>query len=364
MSLDALFNASASGRNKTVDSVTIRRPDDWHIHLRDGAMLRAVLPFTAGQFARGIIMPNLVPPVTTVDAAVSYRARILAARPAGSDFEPLMTCYLTDTTSPDEIEKGHSAGVWIAAKLYPAGATTNAHHGVKDINGLRPVLERMERIGMPVLIHGEATDPAIDIFDREAVFMEQTLVPLLKQYQGLKVVVEHVTTEETVALVRAHAPRVAGTITPHHLVINRTSIFQGGLRPHLYCLPVAKREHHRLALRNAATSGDACFFIGTDTAPHLAHTKEASCGCAGVFVGATALQTYVQAFDEENALDRLESFASLNGAKFYGLKPNQGTIELKRRAASMPSAVAVEDGEVVIFRGDESLPWSLGEVKP
>ena len=364
MSLDTLFNASASGRSKTVESVTIRRPDDWHIHLRDGAMLRAVLPFTAGQFARGIIMPNLVPPVTTVDAAIAYRSRILAARPAGSDFQPLMTCYLTDTTSPDEIEKGHSEGVWIAAKLYPAGATTNAHHGVTDINGLRPVLERMQRIGMPVLIHGEATDPAIDIFDREAVFMEQTLVPLLKQYQGLKVVVEHVTTEETVAIVRAHAPRVAGTITPHHLVINRTSIFQGGLRPHLYCLPVAKREHHRLALRRAATSGDGCFFIGTDTAPHLAHTREASCGCAGVFVGATALQTYVQVFDEENALDRFEAFASLNGTKFYGLPANQGTIELKRRAGSVPSAVAVEEGEVVIFRGDESLPWSLGEVRP
>jgi dihydroorotase len=362
MSLDALFNAPTSGRSKTVDSVKIRRPDDWHIHLRDGAMLRAVLPFTAEQFARGIIMPNLVPPVTTVEAAGGYRERILAARPVGNDFEPLMTCYLTDTTSPDEIEKGHSEEVWIAAKLYPAGATTNAHHGVTDINGLRPVLERMERIGMPVLIHGEATDPAIDIFDREAVFMEQTLVPLLKQYQGLKVVVEHVTTEETVAIVRAHAPRVAGTITPHHLVINRTSIFQGGLRPHLYCLPVAKRENHRLALRRAATSGDTCFFIGTDTAPHLAHTKEASCGCAGVFAGATALQTYVQVFDEEHALDRFESFASHNGAKFYGLPPNQGTIELKRRAGSMPAAVAVEGGEVVVFRGDESLPWSLGGV--
>ena len=364
MSLDTLFNASASGRSKTVESVTIRRPDDWHIHLRDGAMLRAVLPFTAGQFARGIIMPNLVPPVTSVEMAKAYRERILAARPAGNDFEPLMTCYLTDTTSPDEIEKGHSEKVWTAAKLYPAGATTNAHHGVTNIAGLRPVLERMERIGMPVLIHGEATDPAIDIFDREAVFMEQTMVPLLKQYQGLKVVIEHVTTEETVGIVRAHAPRVAGTVTPHHLYINRTSIFQGGLRPHLYCLPVAKREHHRLALRHAVTSGDSCFFIGTDTAPHLAHTKEASCGCAGVFAGATALQSYVQVFDEENALDQFEAFASLNGAKFYGLPPNQGTIELKRRAGSMPAAVVVEEGEVVIFRGDESLPWSLGEVRP
>jgi dihydroorotase len=363
MNLDTMFDASNSARKKAVDSVKIRRPDDWHVHLRDGAMLRAVLPYTAEQFARGIIMPNLVPPVTSVDAAATYRERILAARPAGSDFEPLMTCYLTDATSPDEIEKGHSERVWVAAKLYPAGATTNAHHGVKDIIGLRPVFERMERIGMPVLIHGEATDPAVDIFDREAVFMEQTLVPLLKQHQGLKVVIEHVTTEETVALVRAHAPRVAGTITPHHLYINRTSLFQGGLRPHLYCLPVAKREHHRIALRRAATSGDGCFFIGTDTAPHLAHLKEAACGCAGVFVGATALQSYVQVFDEENALDRLEAFASLNGAKFYGVAPNRGTIELKRRASAMPAAIAVEEGEVVMFRGGESLPWSLGEVK-
>jgi len=363
MTLDTIFDAAASVRGNRRDSVRIRRPDDWHIHLRDGAMLRAVLPFTAAQFARGIVMPNLVPPVTTVEAAIGYRSRIVAARPAGSDFEPLMTCYLTDTTSPDEIERGHSEGVWIAAKLYPAGATTNAQHGVKDIAGLRPVLERMERIGMPVLIHGEATDPAIDIFDREAVFMEQSLLPLLKRHQGLKVVVEHVTTGETVDIVRAYAPRVAATITPHHLVINRTSIFQGGLRPHLYCLPVAKREHHRLALRRAAASGDACFFIGTDTAPHLAAAKEAACGCAGVFVGATALQTYAQVFDEENALDRLEAFASLNGAKFYGLPPNQGTIEIRRQTASVPSAVAVEEGEVVVFRGGENLPWSLGKVE-
>jgi dihydroorotase len=364
MNLDTLFNASAAARGKTVDGITIRRPDDWHVHLRDGEMLRTVLPFTAGQFARGIIMPNLVPPVTTVDAAIAYRARILAARPAGSDFEPLMTCYLTDTTSPDEIEKGHSETVWTAAKLYPAGATTNAHHGVTDIKGLRPVFERMERIGMPVLIHGEATDPAVDIFDREAVFMEQSLLPLLRDHQGLKVVIEHVTTAETLAIVRAHAPRVAGTITPHHLVINRTSIFQGGLRPHYYCLPVAKREHHRLALRSAATSGDSCFFIGTDTAPHLSSLKEAACGCAGVFVGATALQTYAQVFDEEGALDRLEKFASLNGANFYGLPVNAGTIELKRYPAAMPAAIAVDGGDIVVFRGDEALPWSLGEVRP
>jgi dihydroorotase len=364
MNLDVLFNASAKPKETMRDSIVIRRPDDWHIHLRDGAMLRAVLPFTAGQFARGIIMPNLVPPVTTVEAAESYRARILAARPAGGDFQPLMTCYLTDDTSADEIEKGHAQGAWIAAKLYPAGATTNSHYGVRDLKALRPVLERMERIGMPVLIHGEATDPAIDIFDRESVFMQDTLLPLLKEHEGLKVVIEHVTTEETAAIVRAHAPRVAGTITPHHLMINRTSIFQGGLRPHLYCLPVAKREHHRVALRRAVTSGDSCFFIGTDTAPHLASLKEASCGCAGVFAGATALQTYTQVFDEEGALDRLEGFASLNGAKFYGLQPNSGTIEILRRPAAVPAAVPVEGDEVVVFRGDESLPWSLGEVRP
>jgi dihydroorotase len=364
MNLDVLFNASAKPKETMRDSIVIRRPDDWHIHLRDGAMLRAVLPFTAGQFARGIIMPNLVPPVTTVEAAESYRARILAARPAGSDFQPMMTCYLTDDTSAEEIAKGHAKGAWIAAKLYPAGATTNSHYGVRDLKALRPVLERMERIGMPILIHGEATDPAIDIFDRESVFMQDTLLPLLAEHQGLKVVIEHVTTDETAAIVRAHAPRVAGTITPHHLMINRTSIFQGGLRPHLYCLPVAKREHHRVALRRAVTSGDSCFFIGTDTAPHIASLKEASCGCAGVFAGATALQTYTQVFDEEGALDRLEGFASLNGAKFYGLQPNSGTIEILRRPATVLAAVPVEGDEVIVFRGDESLPWSLGEVRP
>lgn len=364
MNLTTLFDSAAASRDKATGSITIRRPDDWHVHLRDGAMLRAVLPFTAGQFARGIIMPNLVPPVTTVEMAAAYRSRILAARPAGSDFEPLMTCYLTDATSPDEIEKGYSEKVWTAAKLYPAGATTNAHHGVTDIKTLRPVLERMERIGMPVLIHGEATDPAIDIFDREAVFMEQSLLPLLRDHAGLKVVIEHVTTAETVDIVRAHASHVAGTITPHHLVINRTSLFQGGLRPHFYCLPVAKRERHRLALRAAVTSGDSCFFIGTDTAPHLAHLKEAACGCAGVFVGATALQTYVQVFDEEGALDRFEAFASLNGANFYGLPLNKGTIELKRHAVAMPAAISVDGDEVVIFRGEEAMPWSIGEVRP
>src|ERR1700760_3775750 len=246
MSVTELFDRAAGA--KRADRITIRRPDDFHVHLRDGAMLEAVLPFTAAQFARGILMPNLGPPVTTVAAGKAYYERILAARAATSDFQPLMTCYLTDATSPDEIEKGFKERVWYAAKLYPAGATTNAHHGVTNIPKLAPVLERMEKIGMPVLIHGESTDPAVDIFDREAVFMEQSMLPLLKRHQGLKVVIEHVTTAETADIVRAHASRAAGTITPHHLVINRTSLFQGGLRPHLYCLPVAKRERHRLAL--------------------------------------------------------------------------------------------------------------------
>jgi len=361
MSVTELFDKAAPRR---VDRITIRRPDDFHVHLRDGAMLQAVLPFTAAQFARGVIMPNLVPPVTTVADARAYRERILTARAQRSDFEPLMTCYLTDATSPDEIEKGFKDRVWVAAKLYPAGATTNAHHGVTDIPSLAPVFERMEKIGMPVLIHGEATDPTVDIFDREAVFMEQSLLPLLKRHQGLEVVVEHVTTAETVDIVRAHRSHTAGTITPHHLVINRTSLFQGGLRPHLYCLPVAKRERHRLALRKAVTSGDACFFIGTDTAPHRRSAKEAECCSAGVFGGATALQTYVQVFDEEGALDRFETFASVNGAKFYGLELNRGTITLERRESPVMAAVAVEDTEVVVFRGGQTLPWSVGEVRP
>jgi len=363
MSLDAMFDKAAAGA-APVASVTIRRPDDWHVHLRDGAMLKAVLPFTAAQFARGIIMPNLVPPVTSVAMASAYRERILAARPEGSDFQPLMTCYLTDATSSDEIARGHAEGVWVAAKLYPAGATTNAHHGVTDIPALAPVFERMEKIGMPVLIHGEATDPEIDIFDREAAFMEQSLLPLFRRHPGLKVVVEHATTAETLDIVRAHAARAAATITPHHLVINRTSIFQGGLQPHLYCLPVAKRERHRLALRKAATSGESCFFIGTDTAPHPRMRKEAECCSAGIFGGATALQTYVQVFDEENALDRFEAFASLNGARFYGLAPNSGTIVLERRESRVMPAVAVDDDEVVVFRGGVTLSWSLGAITP
>lgn len=358
MTLSALFEKAPDPAGEAF-SLTIRRPDDWHVHLRDGAMMKAVLPFTAAQFGRGLIMPNLVPPVAGVADAAAYRDRILAALPAGSDFTPLMSCYLTDATSPDEIERGYREGVWIAAKLYPAGATTNAHYGVSDIAGLAPVFERMERIGMAVLVHGEATDPAIDIFDREAAFMEQELLPLLMRHPGLKVVVEHATTAETVDIVRANQPRAAATITPHHLVLNRTSIFQGGLRPHLYCLPVAKRERHRLALRKAATSGESCFILGTDTAPHTRRAKQAECCAAGIFGGATALQTYAQVFDEENALDRLEAFASLNGARFHGIAPNEGTITLVRKPASAMAALPVEEEEIVVFRGGEPLPWSL-----
>ncbi len=342
-----------------IDTITIRRPDDWHVHLRDGAMLAAVLPFTAAQFARAIIMPNLTPPITTIEAARAYRERILAALPPGANFQPLMTCYLTDHTDPDEIAQGYAEGVWVAAKLYPAGATTNAHHGVTDLANIGGVLARMERIGMHLLIHGESTDPEVDIFDRESVFIERTLIGLLRAHPGLRIVLEHITTEGAADFVRAHANQCAATITPHHLLINRTSLFQGGLRPHLYCLPVAKRERHRLALRRAATSGDACFFLGTDTAPHPAGAKEAACGCAGCFVAPTALACYAQVFDEENALANLEKFASLNGPAWYGLPPNEARVTLRRATSRQPAEIALGDERVVIFRGDEPLAWSL-----
>ena len=343
----------------TIDAITLRRPDDWHVHLRDGAMLAAVLPYTATQFARAIIMPNLTPPITTIAAARAYRTRILAALPAGADFQPLMTCYLTDHTDADEIAQGFAEGVWVAGKLYPAGATTNAHHGVTDLANIRAVLERMEKIGMKLLIHGESTDPEIDIFDRESVFIDRTLTGLLRAHPGLRVVLEHITTEGAADFVRAHAGQLAATITPHHLLINRTSLFQGGLRPHLYCLPVAKREHHRLALRRAATSGDSCFFLGTDTAPHPAGAKQAACGCAGCFVAPTALACYAQVFDEENSLYNLERFASLNGPAWYGLPPNEARVTLRRTGSRPPAEIALGDERVVVFRGGEDLCWSV-----
>ncbi|MDB5410954.1 MAG: dihydroorotase [Rhodospirillales bacterium] len=341
------------------DTITIRRPDDWHLHLRDGAMLRAVLPHTARQFARAIVMPNLVPSVTDIASAVAYRERILAALPAGAEFTPLMTCYLTDATDPAEVERGFRTDVFAAVKLYPAKATTNSAAGVTDIARTMPVLERMAAIGMPLLIHGEVTDPAIDIFDREAVFIERTLAPLHRSLPELKIVLEHATTGDAVDFVRSAGPSVAATITAHHLVINRNAIFAGGLRPHLYCLPVAKRETHRLALRRAATSGSDKFFLGTDSAPHPIHDKESACGCAGIFTAPAALEIYAQVFDEENALDRFETFASLAGPRFYGLPPNEATVTLRRASWRVPERIAAEPGPVMPFLGGEEVAWRI-----
>lgn len=339
--------------------ITLRRPDDWHVHFRDGAMLSAVVPFTARQFARAIVMPNLVPPVKTVAEAEAYRSRILAAVPPGVDFEPLMTAYLTDDTDPDELARGFEAGVLQAVKLYPANATTNSAAGVSDVTRVMPVLERMQQIGMPLLVHGEVTAAEIDVFDREAVFLETVLAPLFRELPALKVVVEHATTKEAVDFVRVHAPRVAATITAHHLVINRTDIFRGGIRPHLYCLPIAKREAHRQALRAAATSGEACFFLGTDTAPHARETKEAACGCAGIFTATTAMEVYAEVFEEEGALDELEAFASLNGPAFYGLPPNEARVTLRRVPLHVPDSVPTDGSTVVPFRAGETLRWHL-----
>jgi dihydroorotase len=341
------------------ETITLRRPDDWHVHLRDGAMLAAVLPFTARAFARAIIMPNLVPPVTTAAAAEAYRRRILAALPPGAAFTPLMTAYLTDDTDPDEIERGHRAGILTAVKLYPAHATTNSAAGVTDITRTYAVLERMAALGMPLLIHGEVTDPAVDVFDREAVFIERVLAPLMRRLPALKIVLEHITTEEAVAFVTAAGDTLAATITPHHLLINRNALFAGGLRPHMYCLPVAKRERHRLALRRAATSGSAKFFLGTDTAPHPVADKERDCGCAGIFAAPAALEIYAGVFAEENALDRFEAFAALNGAHFYGLPPNEQRITLARRPWRVPEAVPTATGSLRPFLAGEEMPWQM-----
>jgi dihydroorotase len=345
-------------------ALTLRRPDDWHVHFRDGAMLREVLPWTARQFARAIVMPNLVPPVTTVAMAREYRERILAALPAGADsteagFTPLMTCYLTDGADPAEIARGFEEGVFAAVKLYPAHATTHSAHGVTDVNRVMKVLERMAALGMPLLIHGEVTDPEIDVFDREAVFIERILDPLRRRVPDLRVVLEHVTTEEAVAYVAAGGPGIAATITAHHLVINRNAIFAGGIRPHLYCLPIAKREKHRRALRRAATSGNPAFFLGTDSAPHAIPTKETACGCAGIFTAPAALEIYAEVFDEEGALDRFEAFASLNGPAFYRLPVNEARITLQRDAWTVPERVGDGDLAVVPFRSGEKLRWRL-----
>jgi dihydroorotase len=337
------------------DRLVIRRPDDWHVHLRDGAMLEAVAPHTARQFARAIVMPNLVPPASSVAAVRDYAARIRKA--AGPGFEPLMTCYLTDGIAPDEIERGYAEGVWVAAKLYPAHATTNSAHGVTDIAKIAPALERMQKIGMKLLVHGEVTDKAVDIFDREAVFIERTMKRLVKDFSGLKIVFEHITTKDAADFVTAGPATLAATITPHHLMIDRNAIFEGGIRPHLYCLPIAKRSIHRTALRKAAVSGSPKFFLGTDTAPHAVHTKEAACGCAGIFNAPVALEAYVRVFDEEGALDRFEGFASEHGPAFYGLPKNEQRIALTRASVKAPERVPAAPGDVVCYLGGQDLGW-------
>ena len=341
------------------DTITIRRPDDWHLHFRDGATMQAVVPHTARQFARAIVMPNLSPPVTTTAMAAAYRERIVAAVPEGVDFTPLMTAYLTDDTDPDDLARGFESGVLTAAKLYPAGATTNSASGVTDVRRIEGVLERMADIGMPLCVHGEVTSAEIDIFDREAVFIERVLQPLVERLPDLRVIFEHITTRQAVDFVDQSSDNVAATITPQHLHINRNAILVGGIRPHMYCLPVAKREEHRLALRKAATSGSAKYFLGTDSAPHHRHAKESDCGCAGIFNAPFALESYLAVFDEENALDRFEGFASLNGPRFYRLPVNEGTITLERSETRVPGEVEGGGEPVVPFHAGETLGWRL-----
>ncbi|MGR2660134.1 MULTISPECIES: dihydroorotase [Chromobacterium] len=340
-------------------TLTLIRPDDWHLHLRDGAALAAVLPDTCRQMGRAIIMPNLKPPVTTVDAAAAYRERILAARPAGSRFEPLMTLYLTDNTSPAEIRKAKASGFVHAVKLYPAGATTNSDFGVSDVNKAMPALETMAETGLPLLVHGEVTDPAIDVFDREAAFIEQVFQPLLAKLPSLRVVFEHITTRDAAEYVAAAPDNVAATITAHHLLMNRNALFVGGIRPHHYCLPVLKRELHRQALLKAATSGSAKFFLGTDSAPHARHAKESSCGCAGMYTANAAIELYAEAFEAAGALDKLEAFASLNGPAFYRLPANKERVTLAKQAWTVPDTLPYDGDALVPLRAGESMAWKL-----
>jgi dihydroorotase len=342
------------------DTLTLTRPDDWHLHLRDGVALSAVLPDTARQFARAIVMPNLKPPVTTTALAGAYRERILAARPAGNDFQPLMTLYLTDATPPAEIAAAKASGFVQGVKLYPAGATTNSDSGVTDIRRCDDTLAEMARLGMPLLIHGEVTDAEIDVFDREAVFIDRILGPLLQRHPALRVVFEHITTRDAAQFVRDAGPNVGATITAHHLLYNRNALFQGGIRPHNYCLPVLKREVHRVALVEAATSGDPKFFLGTDSAPHARHTKEADCGCAGCYTALTALELYAEAFEAAGALDKLEGFASHFGPDFYRLPRNTGRVTLRREAFAVPADLPYGSDRLVPFRAGEMLRWRLG----
>jgi len=340
-----------------LQTLTIRRPDDWHVHLRDGEMLKLVAPFTARQFARAIVMPNLVPPIATVAAAEAYRERIVEA--TGPEFAPLMTCYLTDESDPEEIANGFDGRVWVAAKLYPANATTNSAFGVTDVRTIYPALEKMQAIGMVLCVHGEVTDPDVDVFDREAVYIERVLDPLCRDFPELKIVLEHITTAEAADFVESGGPNLAATVTPHHLMINRNAMFERGMRPHAYCLPVAKREGHRRAVRRAATSGSPKFFLGTDSAPHPRKAKESGCGCAGIFNAPVALEAYVAVFEEEGALDRLEAFASVHGPQFYGLPLNDGRVTLERSPTEVPDALGVGEIELVPFLAGRQIAWSL-----
>ncbi|MDR2636783.1 MAG: dihydroorotase [Zoogloeaceae bacterium] len=343
-----------------MQTLTLARPDDWHLHLRDGAMLAAVLPHTARRFARAIVMPNLKPPVTTVEAAAAYRRRILAALPPGADFTPLMTLYLTDCTSAAEIAKARESGFVHACKLYPAGATTHSEAGVTSIDKASPAIAALEENGIPLLVHGEVTDPAVDIFDRERVFIDTILSPLLHRFPRLKVVLEHVTTQQAVEFVQNAGENVAATITAHHLLYNRNALFQGGLRPHWYCLPVLKRESHRQALVRAATSGSRKFFLGTDSAPHAQSAKETACGCAGCYTACAALELYAEVFEAAGALDRLEAFASFHGPAFYGLPVNRGSITLARQAHILPDSYPCTDNErLTPLRAGETLAWKI-----
>ena len=342
-------------------SITIRKPDDWHLHLRDGAVLRAVLPETSRHFARAIVMPNLVPPVVTLADAAAYRDRILAALPPGAEFQPLMTLYLTEATDPADVARAAASGVVTAVKLYPAGATTNSQSGVRDLERVMPVLEKMAEIGLPLCIHGEVTTPEVDIFDREAVFIDTVLAPLRRRLPELRVVLEHVTTSQGVAFVREAGPGLAATITTHHLILNRNHILAGGIRPHYYCLPVAKRESHRLALREAATSGLPQFFLGTDSAPHVDALKEHACGCAGCFTATNTLSLLAHVFDDEGALDRLEGFTSLHGPAFYRLAVNTATLRLEKRPepCQWPDKIMTEAGPVTVFNPGFPVHWHI-----
>ena len=340
------------------DSLSLIRPDDWHVHLRDGDALAAVVPHTAEQFARAVVMPNLKPPVTTTAQALAYKQRIQAALPAGSPFQPLMTLYLTDHTPADEIDRAHDSGV-VAVKLYPAGATTNSSAGVTDLRHTHKTLEAMQRVGMPLLVHGEVTDPEIDLFDREAVFIDKHLVPLRRDFPQLNIVFEHITTREAAQYVAQAGAHTAATITAHHLLFNRNALFLGGVRPHYYCLPVLKREIHRQALLHAAASGSDRFFLGTDSAPHATHLKEHASGCAGCYTALSALELYAQAFDSVNALDKLEGFASLHGPDFYGLPRNTERVVLKRQAWTLPETLPLGEASIKPLCGGETLAWQL-----